>query len=743
MTAGEITSTDSAPAQSVRPVRPHAFNPDLFRFVCSTFIGACVGGVLFIWDLWDLFSGHVSPLRFEPNGNFYDAQARAIEHGHLYVPKAVLQIEGFKHAGHYYTYFGILPSLFRIPILFVDPGIAGRLTAPSILVAWAIAALVSAMLMWRVRVLVRGTPPLGDAEATSYAVLMAVITGGSTLLFLASIPWVYNEDLAWSIAATLGSLFALLGILERPSWGRVAAAGVFVFAANLDRLPTGWACAVGAVLVALWLALGRSGIDHKHFAVPVLAVAAVSLAAGCIINWLKFGVVFGLPFESQVWTGLNAHRREFLRLSDRKGYGIQFFPTDFWTYFQPFGIRLQTVFPYITLPATTPKILAGAFFDATYRTASVPASMPLLFLLTCWGVVASFLRAASDKAKLLRIPLIAAAGAFGVDLVWGYIAPRFEADVLPLLILGSATGTAYIWRRIDGRAQRAATIGQSQRATRRVLRSVVAKRKLVVTVFVVLGIYGLVANFGIAAPPTVVAYSNSQARGYVTTQEDLSNLTGNPLASYVMAGSRIPYYEPAGKLFILNNCSATDGGLYVSTGETFKYNPQQQEEHNTWIPVDRGMQVEHLFEYTFNGPLGAQSGPVPMVSVGADTIFIETSKEKGHLEFGISGPGFATSYGPFPKVELGHSYGVAIDTDPALHVFTIVTFAVGGHFSIESALPSGGSVAVHSFLGTKGTTPPPITTLSTGSPRANMQLCNSVRVDLPPHEASATRNGAR
>ena len=44
-----------------------------------------------------------------------------MEHGHLYISKTVLQIEGFKHAGHYYTYFGILPSLLRIPILFADP----------------------------------------------------------------------------------------------------------------------------------------------------------------------------------------------------------------------------------------------------------------------------------------------------------------------------------------------------------------------------------------------------------------------------------------------------------------------------------------------------------------------------------------------------------------------------------------------------------------------------------------------
>ncbi len=63
-------------------------------------------------------------------------------------------------------------------------------------------------------------PRMGRAEATSFGLLATTIMGGSVFLILAATPYVFNEDLAWSICLTVGGLFALLGVLERPSWGQ-------------------------------------------------------------------------------------------------------------------------------------------------------------------------------------------------------------------------------------------------------------------------------------------------------------------------------------------------------------------------------------------------------------------------------------------------------------------------------------------------------------------------------------------
>ena len=81
--------------------------------------------------------------------------------------------------------------------------------------------------------------------------------GGSVVVYLAATPFVFNEDFAWSVPLTVGSLFALLGVMERPSKGRVWASGVLIVLTNLNRTPTGYAVVIGAGLVALWFFFGR------------------------------------------------------------------------------------------------------------------------------------------------------------------------------------------------------------------------------------------------------------------------------------------------------------------------------------------------------------------------------------------------------------------------------------------------------------------------------------------------------
>ena len=71
----------------------------------------------YLWVLWGPWESP-SPLRNTPfEDNFYDLQARAMFHGHLWVANGSLGIEGFFHAGREYTYFGIFPSIMRMPIL--------------------------------------------------------------------------------------------------------------------------------------------------------------------------------------------------------------------------------------------------------------------------------------------------------------------------------------------------------------------------------------------------------------------------------------------------------------------------------------------------------------------------------------------------------------------------------------------------------------------------------------------------
>ena len=142
-------------------------------------------------------------------------------HGKLSLGTGALGIEGFVHDGRTYTYFGLFPSIIRMPFLAVTSSLDGKLTASSVLFAWLLTGLFTSLLLWRVRFLVRGDAVMGQLEATRYGVLMATVMGGSVWMLVASVPYVFNEDLAWSICLTTGSLFMLLGVIERPSWRHV------------------------------------------------------------------------------------------------------------------------------------------------------------------------------------------------------------------------------------------------------------------------------------------------------------------------------------------------------------------------------------------------------------------------------------------------------------------------------------------------------------------------------------------
>ena len=203
------------------------------RFLGAVLIGIGVVAIPYLWILCDLWTRSPSLLRTAQSdgyaSNFYDLQARAMFHGHLFVANGSLAEEAFVHDGHQYTYFGIFPSILRMPVLLITSRLDGQLTAPSMLLAWSVTALFVSLLVWRIRIMVRGPVVLGRAEAASYGVWVATVMGGSVLMALASSPWVFTEDVAWSVALTVGCLFTLLGVLERPSWGRVTGSGALIW----------------------------------------------------------------------------------------------------------------------------------------------------------------------------------------------------------------------------------------------------------------------------------------------------------------------------------------------------------------------------------------------------------------------------------------------------------------------------------------------------------------------------------
>jgi hypothetical protein len=616
------------------------------RFVGASVVATALSALPLVWILWNLpqTAGAASGPIHE--NNYYEMQARAMFHGHLWVANGALGIEGFIHAGRQYTYFGLFPSLLRMPILLVTSSLDGKLTDPFIMVAWLLTGLFASLLVWRVRVLARGSAAVGWLETISYGVLMATILAGTVFMLLAAEPDVFEEDLAWSICLTVGSLFALLGVLERPSWRRVTLAGLLILAANLDR------------------------------------------------------VLFGVSNYDQVFTQVNAYRRTFLASNHNSEAGIHFIPSTLLAYLRPDGIRFTNVFPFITLPAGPPPALGGVLFDRRYRTASLTASMPLLFLLSCWGVVTAYRPRPVGRVALTRIPLLAAAIAGAALFVWGYIAPRYLADFVPFLILASAVAMADIWRRLDG--------------GRRPVRLMTA------VVIGVVGLFTITANVGMALTPNE-EWDTPEVLHYVAVQKAVSDVTGHPLDAHVQRGSSLPPWGAADQLFIVGRCDA----LYVSNGESFLTVPDQQYHRNTWMVVERGHRFQHTYRISIHRPTPGTTVSQQLVRAGSSTVSViltpSVHADQFNLYVARSGPGRMV-YGYPALVRTGTSHRVVVVTDPAKH---LTTGAVDGQVLMSTPL-NGGEPIVDSGSSHSPEPSPALTVVDETASSPQPTICQSL-----------------
>jgi hypothetical protein len=634
------------PGQIEEPPEPNPLHvTGKWRFACASLVGGLAAAVPYLWLLWGVWQPPKFFRKLAYEDNFYDVQARALLHGNLSIPRGSIGIEGFIQGGRTYTYFGLFSSILRMPVLVVSHSFDGRLTAPSMLLGWIVGAVFFVLLAWRVRVLVRGEVAVGWAEATSFGLLTFTYLGGSVFLWLGSTPYVFSEDLVWSAALTVGCLFALLGVADRPTWGRVGGAAILMILANQDRSTTGWAMTVGAFLLAGWFALGRAGAQNRRWWWPLAGAGLVALLLGAAANYAKFRMLFGIPIDHQVYSITNAYRRRFLASNHNSEVGTAFIPSNLLAYLRPDGIQFSSIFPFVTLPASPAPAVGGVLFDRLYRTASLPASMPLLSGLSIWGFISAFRRRPPERVARTRLLLLAAASAGAALMVWGYIGPRYLADFLPFLAIGSAVGLADIWRRQEGQ-------GRSRRVLATLLVTAVAG-------------YSLVANIGIAVTPSE-EWTTAQTLRYVQTQQSWS---GVAMQTRVGRSDTLTTYAPAGQIRIVGACDA----MYISNGENFAADPNSLFTRKTWQPVQYGPAFLRTFYVTPR--TAAKATTVPLVRAGPWVISVVStplaSGNQVQLTFPMSevGANKGRNYAGYPSNEpVGGPHRILVLTDPLKHI---------------------------------------------------------------------------
>ena len=169
-------------------------------------------------------------------------------------------------------------------------------------------------------------------------------------------------------------------------------------------------------------------------------------------------------------------------------------------YFRPDGIRFTSYFPFVSLPAEPARGYGGAIVDQAYRTGSVPAFAPLLFVLGVVGFISTIRLRAVEKVRGLMIPVVGALAAGSGVMLYGYIAHRYTADFLPGLIICGAVAVVTLVRRLE--------------------RCRPSVRRLAVVTVAIAAVFGTFANgaAGVAAARVTVAWPAARAIRLVPTR---------------------------------------------------------------------------------------------------------------------------------------------------------------------------------------------------------------------------------
>ncbi len=245
----------------------------------------CVFGLIFPY-YWTLLSdGHyfrVRPVRYDL---VFNSMIEYMSHWRFDVdPDSILQ-EGFTRDGRTYAYFGILPALLRLPLMFLPRFHMMDFTAISCAIAAAIAATA------KLAAVLQAGGAMGDATYKRRVLLFAmaiVIFGGSQVQFLR--PSVYQESVYW--AAALAAGFVLLAfrwciaVPGRKS-GHLITMAVLAGLCLLTRVSTsiGLYAACGAIMLPEL----RSGNGRFRAALPACFILCVFAAICGYINYARWG----------------------------------------------------------------------------------------------------------------------------------------------------------------------------------------------------------------------------------------------------------------------------------------------------------------------------------------------------------------------------------------------------------------------------------------------------------------------
>lgn len=381
------------------------------------------------WRPWDLFD------RAGFSSDFYDEQARSFLRLRMSVRPEVAGNEGFLVDGSTYLYYGPFLALVRLPTALVGDALAGRLSRLSMIIGYATlctAAFHLAHDQLRRRRL-GGAVTSARHDAWRVAGFVAAVAC-SPALYLTGWVSVYHETELWAAAFSTWAVVAMLRWLDRGAPRDAWSTAGTVVAALLTRASVGMGIGLAIGVLALHaLATGRP----RRGAWTVIAGCAGGVMLHAGVNAARFGSLLGFPAERQVLSLQDPGRAEWFAGNGDSFFSLRFLPTTLVHYLRPDTLGLERLVPFIRFG--NPAVDRGSYPVETITPASsITASATLLVVAAIVGIVLAV------RERQWRWLVLTAGGCIATvpTFTIGFIANRYLADMLPILIVPAAFGFA-------------------------------------------------------------------------------------------------------------------------------------------------------------------------------------------------------------------------------------------------------------------------------------------------------------
>ncbi len=430
------------------------------RLMDALFVGVVAGSAIAFYGMTT--HGTWNPLYERPefSGRFYLAQARAIVNGHLWVNRSQLPGECFVHAGRCYGYFGLTPSLIRLPFLLLLDAANKALTPVFVTAALTLATGSAVGILRRLLATVK------TRTSTDLVVaVLAVGLGPASVLGILTRPAVYEEAIAWAVAFMALGGYCFLRWWEEPRRLWIVLLVVSLVLSANSR-PTGlpFAAVVGVgVAWRLWRVRGTEAVSWSRVTLTAALVVALPIVTAVGVFLVKFGQVnpsyllhqqVGGPYPSPWWVTIR-------RIDHDQFQSLRFVPTTLLAYGRPDTVTFTSSFPWVAYRfpgsvAGTAHIayVAGLRPGSLYvdSTSSITAAMPLAFLAVLAALVVGirerFRRGARTAvawwSSWRTVLVVAAVASWALVLTSVGVLNRYLGDAYPMLALGEVLALAYL-----------------------------------------------------------------------------------------------------------------------------------------------------------------------------------------------------------------------------------------------------------------------------------------------------------